>query len=305
MDMKSYQRQALATDRVPQTSENVDATSLIVPMLGLAGETGQLLSEYKKYLRDGAAHKLFKERVSEELGDLLWYVANVASKFNLDLDQIAAANLNKIGARWSENQPGPPRFDKHFPEQEQLPRLFEVELTEVVDGDRRRVQFSMNGEVLGATLTDNAYDSDGYRFHDVFHLAYASVLGWSPVTRAILGRKRKSQPLLDEVEDGGRAAVIEEGIAALAFSYARSHQFLEGVTTLDYSLLRTIQSMTAHLEVRRCTTGDWEQAILLGFATWRKIVRNGGGKVLVNLDERTIGFAGAVAQTPNVPVVPA
>ena len=42
--------------------------SVIVPLLGLAGEAGGLLSEYKKYLRDGAAHRLFKERVGEELG---------------------------------------------------------------------------------------------------------------------------------------------------------------------------------------------------------------------------------------------
>ena len=74
---------------------------LIVPMLGLAGETGQLLSEYKKHLRDGEAHRLFKERVSEELGDLLWYIANVASKFELTLDEIAAANLAKVKARWA------------------------------------------------------------------------------------------------------------------------------------------------------------------------------------------------------------
>ena len=77
MDFNSYQKDALCTDHV---STRDDAASLIVPMLGLAGETGQLLSEYKKHLRDGEAHRLFKERVSEELGDLLWYMANVASK---------------------------------------------------------------------------------------------------------------------------------------------------------------------------------------------------------------------------------
>jgi hypothetical protein len=63
MDMKKYQREALRTDRVPKASDE-DENSLIVPMLGLAGETGQLLSEYKKHLRDGDAYKLFKERVS-------------------------------------------------------------------------------------------------------------------------------------------------------------------------------------------------------------------------------------------------
>ena len=70
-------------------------------MLGLAGETGQLLSEYKKHLRDGEAHRLFMDRVGEELGDLLWYIANVASKFDLDLGQIAQQNLDKVHARFA------------------------------------------------------------------------------------------------------------------------------------------------------------------------------------------------------------
>ena len=87
----------------------------------------------------------------------------------------------------------------------------------------------------------------------------AAVLGWSPITRALLRRKRKSRPLLDEVEDGGRAAVIEEGVAALAFDYARRHHMLEGVNMLDFQLLRTIKDMTSHLEVSQCTTGDWER----------------------------------------------
>jgi hypothetical protein len=53
---------------------------------------------------------------------------------------------------------------------------------------------------------------------DVFHLAYAAVLGWSPVTRKLLDRKRRSNPQVDLAEDGGRAIVIEEGIAAMAFA---------------------------------------------------------------------------------------
>ena len=98
MDFNRYQKEALRTDRVPARDGPDDATSLIVPMLGLAGETGQLLSEYKKHLRDGEAHRLFKERESEELGDLLWYIANVASKFDLALSEIAVANLERFPA---------------------------------------------------------------------------------------------------------------------------------------------------------------------------------------------------------------
>ena len=89
LDFNSYQKEALRTDRVPARDGADETTAMIVPMLGLAGETGQLLSEYKKHLRDGEAHRLFKERVSEELGDLLWYIANVASKFDLSLSDIA------------------------------------------------------------------------------------------------------------------------------------------------------------------------------------------------------------------------
>lgn len=290
MDLNSYQKEALRTDRVPSRGGADDAAALVVPMLGLAGETGQLLSEYKKHLRDGEAHHLFKERVSEELGDLLWYIANVASKFDLSLSDIAAANLTKVKQRWPSERSESLTFDAEFPEGERLPRRFEVELIDVEGEGSQHVRVMIDGKPYGAELTDNAYDPDGYRFHDVFHFAYAAVLGWSPITRALLRRKRKSRPLLDEVEDGGRAAVIEEGVAALVFDYARRHKFLEGVAVLDFQLLRTIKDMTSHLEVRLCTTGDWERAILQGFEVWRAILVSRGGRMTVDLDARRITF---------------
>jgi len=96
MDFQEYQQRAVETDQVP--------TNTVVPLLGLAGEAGELLSEYKKYLRDGDAHRLFKERVAEELGDLLWYISNVASKFELSLDDIATGNLDKTKDRWDRSR---------------------------------------------------------------------------------------------------------------------------------------------------------------------------------------------------------
>jgi NTP pyrophosphatase (non-canonical NTP hydrolase) len=292
MDFNTYQKEALRTERMPMHAGGDDTVALIVPMLGLAGETGQLLSEYKKHLRDGEAHRLFKERVSEELGDLLWYIANVASKFDLPLANVARANLAKVKQRWATERVEPLRFDAELPEGERLPRRFEIELVDVESEQHQRVRVLIDGRPFGGELTDNAYDPDGYRYHDVFHFAYAAVLGWSPITRALLRRKRKSRPLLDEVEDGGRAAVIEEGVAALAFDYARRHRFLEGVSTLDFQLLRTIKEMTSHLEVRQCATGDWEQAILEGFKVWRAVLAEHGGRIAVNLDARTITFLG-------------
>lgn len=293
MDFNGYQKEALRADRVPTRDGAEDATSLTVPMLGLAGETCQLLNEYKKNPRDGEAHRLFKERVSEELGDLLWYIANVASKFDLPLSDIACANLAKIKERWASEHAEPQAFDAELTDAERLPRQFEVEIIDVEDESSRRVRVMIDGKAFGAELTDNAYDPDVYRFHDVFHCAYAAVLGWSPVTRSLLRRKRKSRPLLDEVEDGGRAAVIEEGVAALAFDYARRHRFLDGVAALDFQLLRTIKDMTSRLEVRQCTTGEWEQAILQGFGVWRSVLAVHGGRTAVDLDLRRVTFLGS------------
>jgi hypothetical protein len=114
------------------------------------------------------------------------------------------------------------------------------------------------------------------------------VLGWSPVLRKLLDCKRKSHELIDEVEDGGRAGAIEEGLAAVVFDCARSHDFFEGVKYVDYELLRTLKSAAQHLEVRRCALADWQMAILQGYAVWRPIAKARGGKFRVDLDARTI-----------------
>ena len=144
-------------------------------------------------------------------------------------------------------------------------------------------------EQIGDDLTDNSDSIDGYRFHDVFHLSYAAILGWSPVTRSNLKCKRKSNPSIDEVQDGGRAIAIEEGISALVFSYAEKHNFLEGVSILDDQLLKIINNMTSYsLEVSKCSLHDWEKAILRGYEVWRQVNENQGGIVIVDLDERSL-----------------
>ena len=101
-------------------------------------------------------------------------------------------------------------------------------------------------------------------------------------------RKRKSRPEVDEVEDGGRAAAIEEGISALVFSYAESHARLDGVVSLDYDLLRTIKGMTRDQEVAACTPRDWERAILACYQVWRQLEASGGGCLASDLDARSL-----------------
>lgn len=293
MNLNAYQREAQKTDRVRSRRNSGEAgIDLVVPLLGLAGEAGELLSEYKKHLRDGDSHLLFKERVAEELGDLLWYVANVAAKFELKLGDIAQENLKKTRDRWGPQDTGHIVFDAEFDESERLPRRFEVELSEVVVKGRKKIRARMNGKKIGDDLTDNADDPDGYRFHDVFHLGYVAVLGWSPVIRKLLKRKRRSVPQVDEVQDGGRAQVLDEGVAALVFDYAKEHRWLEGVGALDYKLLRTIKGVTSLLEVRKRSLGEWQRAILLGFEVWRQVLTSDGGKILVDQDAKSLTYLG-------------
>src|SRR5206468_12617620 len=120
-------------------------------------------------------------------------------------------------------------FDEDSPPHEQLPRRFEMLITEETVGDKVMVRCRLGARGVGDPLTDNAWQDDGYRFHDVFHLAHMAVLGWSPIMRSLLKRKRKSKPDVDEVEDGARAKVVEEAIAAIGCDYARKHDYLNGV----------------------------------------------------------------------------
>lgn len=292
MELNQYQRLANQTDQQPEAEPLApDLRSIMVPLLGMAGEVGELLGEHKKWLRNGESYKLFPERVKEELGDLLWYLSNVATKHGLTLEEVADFNLDKVRRRWQPNCTGRGHiklFDEDFPPTERLPRQMEIYIEE----ESGIAITTVDGAEYGNPLTDNRYEDDGYRFHDICHLSYASILGWSPTLRALLRRKRRSDPRVDEVEDGGRAIVIEEGISAMVFSYAERRNFLEGAEGVSYDLLRTIKDMTSHLEVSARTEGDWERAITTGFDIWRQVKAKGMGRIHADLEQRIIELIG-------------
>lgn len=180
-------------------------------------------------------------------------------------------------------------LDVGYPEHEQLPRRFIADFVQRVDHDgRKRVQLVVDGIPAGDELGDNHYVDDGYRFHDVFHLAHAAVLGWSPLLRSLLGRKRKSDPEIDEVEDGGRSIMLEETISALTFDYAADHDWLVDQDEVDSDLLRMFKSLTSHLEVSVRSTADWELAVIRGVHVWQAIYSQEGGQISLDLPMRTI-----------------
>ena len=292
MELNEYQNLAKQTDQQPETGAfDANPRSILVPILGMAGEVGELLGEHKKWLRDGDSYKLFPERVKEELGDLLWYLSNVATKHCLTLEEVASYNLDKTRRRWkalAADKSDTWLFDEGFPRSERLPRQMDISIEE----DAGMAIMTIDGAKYGDPLTDNRYEYDGYRFHDISHLSYASILGWSPTLRALLRRKRKSNPEVDEVEDGGRAIVIEEGISAMVFSYAERRNFLDGAEGVNYDLLRTIKDMTSHLEVSARTEGDWERAIMTGFEIWRQVKTKGKGRIRADLEQGIIELVG-------------
>jgi hypothetical protein len=290
MDFRQYQEQALQMERALQSTDGT-----IVSILKSVSEIASLSGEHRKLSQDKPAYRVLPDRIAEELGEILWHIAAFANKFDLDLSTIARQNLERYRDRWlcREGQVSTlltHSFDSSLPEQERLPRKFEVEIIETDYNGSTRIQAFVNGKQMGDDLTDNSYDNDGYRFHDVFHLSYAAVLGWSPVVRKMLGCKRKSHPKIDEVEDGGRAIATEESISLLVFQYAQEHQFLEGILELDHELLKTVKKLTSGLEVSQRSLSDWKQAIFAGCKVWRQVNQNGGGVVVVDLDGRSIDY---------------
>lgn len=178
-------------------------------------------------------------------------------------------------------------FDSKFPEEERLPQSFRIKIKLREKG---RSYMEWKGVFIGDPLTDNILNEDGYRFHDVFHLSYAAILHWSPIFRSLIKRKRKSDKKIDEAEDGGRAIVVEEGLSAWIFSYAKDLNFFEDQKKLSFDLLKTVQKFVKGYEVERCPLYMWERAILDGYAVFREVLKNNGGIVVGNRNKRTITY---------------
>jgi NTP pyrophosphatase (non-canonical NTP hydrolase) len=95
MDLSEYQRLSRRTAEYPREAW------LAYPALGLAGEAGEVAEHAKKTIRDDGGRVTEERRaaMAKELGDVLWYVAQLASELKLDLDEIARSNLDKLLSR--------------------------------------------------------------------------------------------------------------------------------------------------------------------------------------------------------------
>jgi NTP pyrophosphatase (non-canonical NTP hydrolase) len=95
MDLSEYQRLSRRTAEYPREAW------LAYPTLGLASEAGEVAGHAKKAIRDdgGSVSDERKAAMSQELGDVLWYVAQIATELDLDLNEIADQNLAKLRSR--------------------------------------------------------------------------------------------------------------------------------------------------------------------------------------------------------------
>ena len=100
MDFHTYQQRSRATACYPDAGANP-----IYPTLGLCGEAGEVADKVKKVLRDqgGEFSAEVITALQLELGDVLWYVAQLTTELGLELDQVAQANLDKLASRSARN----------------------------------------------------------------------------------------------------------------------------------------------------------------------------------------------------------
>jgi NTP pyrophosphatase (non-canonical NTP hydrolase) len=228
-----------------------------------------------------------------DLAQLFGALVAAASDAHISLELAANSNVTKVLGRWPLDRKYTPLFDERADADEQLPRRLQVTFREKSVLGVNYVFQSVGGINIGDRLTDNSADEDDYRFHDVFHLAFAAVLGWSPVLRALLKLKRKSNRELDEQQDGARAIITEEGISNWVFSHGLRHAAFAEVTMLDFDLLRTIRHMVRGYEVEICPMWMWEDAILQGFAMFRYLKLHRCGTLVADLEARTLTVLGS------------
>lgn len=183
-------------------------------------------------------------------------------------------------------------FDEGFMPQEQFPRKFSLSFTEVGNDKKNELRVVLNNErQLGDVINDNSYENDFYRYHDIFHYTFATLLGWSPCARAMLKRKRKSNEILDRIEDGARAIITEEALSMVIFNEAKRKKFFESSSNVSKTTLRIIKEMTENFEVKIRTTKEWEVAILKAYEIFRLLTKNNGGIVNFNAINREINYS--------------
>jgi hypothetical protein len=254
-------------------------------LLQLAGEVGLLVI-------DQEAGRLTNNQAAfaGRLVAIMRTLVQAANEAGVTLEAAAVKNLAKIFDRWPRERVFPDPFDAQADPEERLPRDLYIDVFEREVRGQTYVFQRCNTINIGDRLTDNAMTADDYRFHDVFHFAYVAVLTWSPVVRSLLRLKRKSDPKIDEAQDGARATLIEEGIATWIFSQAINLDLFSKMNRNDlpFDLLKHVRQFVAGYEAEHCPLWLWEEAILEGYSVFRFLRQHRRGRVHIDMNNRRL-----------------
>ena len=313
-NFESYRENAMKSAKFGK-----DKKALLPYLVKIWKNSGDLLVKLDLQTANFTAKE--KPIVAQALGDIMWYVAGFTTLYNLNLNGIAKDNTKKTLSmfRPKDERKRTPLYDTDFPLLEQFPRIFDVIFTPA-PWDSEQAIMIVNGLRVGDPLRDNAYkrkkgkkktkkgeytiqdnrliEIDGYRFHDSVHFAFIAILGWSPVMRGLMKRKRKTKGDVDDADDGARAQIVEEMIVKLTHSYAvgiDEDKLLDDEEQVSFDLLKQIKVLADGLEVTGGRKGtqslkywEWEKAILAGFHVYNDLRRWRKGRLHVNMTERTI-----------------
>lgn len=294
MIFEDYQSVAILTAR---TSDRILVEVCLAVLWQLGGELfRRLLPRVELELN----RTLPDRPINDVLGEIAWHISALASTYGLQLSTIAKKNVEKVSFRLDRSKPTP-LHDADCHPSEQFPRYFEVAFVTVGPG---RSRMYLNGRQLGDELTDNAYDDDGYRYHDVMHLANVAKLSWSPVLRGLMGLKRKRDSKIDEVEDGARAKIVEEAVIKAIHSEGErlaTHwrppladspkRLFPSSSDITFRFLKFIRNFVVDLEVHKNRYWEWEEAILKGHEIFHQLRCERQGTVTINLEKRSIAFS--------------
>jgi NTP pyrophosphatase (non-canonical NTP hydrolase) len=103
MNFTDYQAQSRRTAKYPSIGHPV-----VYPTLGLTNEAGEVAGKIKKIFRDksGVITAADRDALKGELGDVLWYLAQVCTELEISLDEVAEHNLEKLFSRLERGRIG-------------------------------------------------------------------------------------------------------------------------------------------------------------------------------------------------------
>jgi NTP pyrophosphatase (non-canonical NTP hydrolase) len=272
----------------------------------LTQASGQLMRHLLPAIEKELNQQSQDQDISVLLGWIAWHLCAIASLYDINIDEVAEYNKEKASARQNDGV-ATPLHDSEAPEGQKFPKEFKVDFKSV---DEHTVEIYWKGERKGDPLKDQYSIEDGYRYHDVIHLANAAVLGWSPVLRDLFKIKRTSCKKTKQEEDGGRSAVVEElVIKFIHWEAARRAKELHVETNpydrplflageeIPFSLVKKVRELTFGHEVYANKYWEWEKAIREGYRVFHLLKQHRGGTVIVDLNQRCLRFEPPTAFT--------